>query len=68
MVFPRTTVCRGMASFCNFIFFIYFSIYCIFVYLFLLLNKKVCVCVCVCVKGGALSPCFYPVKKLKLSR
>ena len=40
MVFPGTTICRVMASFHNFMFFIYCSIYCIFI-LFFLLSKKV---------------------------
>ena len=35
MVFRGTTECRVMASFHNFMFFIYCSIYCIFIYLFI---------------------------------
>ena len=36
MVFPGTTICRVMASFHNFMFFIYFSIYCVSISFFCL--------------------------------
>ena len=52
MVFPGTTTCRVMASFYNFMSFICFSTYCIFIYLFIFCLAKKCVCVC---GGGGMA-------------